>query len=240
MRFENFSFTDKGGRKNNEDCLGVANNIYIVADGLGGHSYGEVASREAVRYLEGTYQGLLNLSNENMHSIIEDVNSYIWDMKTKNSQYKNMASTIVVGFIANEKFNYFNVGDSRMYYFRRNKISFRSKDHSVTQACVDMGEIEEKEMRFHEDRNKLTKVLGNKKNIKLRDNFQPFSVESGDAFLLCTDGFWEYVLEEEMEKCLATSKTSKDWMEKMLKEHDKRVDGTHDNYSAVCVKICKK
>lgn len=237
MRAEYFKYTDKGGRKNNEDYVGIREPMYIVADGLGGHSCGEVASRETVEYLKNKYAGITDLSNSNMHRIIDDVNSYIWKIRQDNPEYKDMASTVVTGFIKDGMFNYLNVGDSRMYYFRKNKILFRSKDHSVTQACVDMGEIKEKKMRFHEDRNKLTKVLGNKNEIKIKEDFTPFPIRPGDAFLLCTDGFWEYVWEKEMEKSLKASKTAAEWMEKMLKTHKKRVDGNNDNNSAVCVKI---
>lgn len=240
MRVEYSCYTDKGGRKNNEDYLGIAGSVYIVADGLGGHSCGEVASKELVEYLKGKYSGISDFGNESMHEIIEDVNSYIWKLKQEKPEYENMASTVVAAFIENGVFNYLNVGDSRLYYFRKNKIYLRSKDHSITQALVDMKEIKEKQMRFHEDRNKLTKVIGIKEKVKIKDVFTAFPIETGDAFLLCSDGFWEYVLEKEMVKCLKRSKSPEEWMQKMLVFHAKRVDGNHDNNSAVCVKITEK
>lgn len=240
MKVEYYCYTDKGGRKNNEDYLGIAGAVYIVADGLGGHSCGEVASREVVEYLKERYDGISDLGNESMHEIIEDVNSYICKLKKDKPEYENMASTVAAGFVVNGMFNYLNVGDSRMYYFRKNKILLKSKDHSVTQALVDMKEIKEKQMRFHEDRNKLTKVIGIKEKINIKDVFTAFPVESGDAFLLCSDGFWEYVLEKEMLKSLKSSRNPEEWMRKMLVFHSKRVEGNHDNNSAVCVKITEK
>lgn len=230
-------YSDKGGRPNNEDAIAAGDGIYVLADGLGGHSCGEIASSMTVDFIMKHYNHVESIDNETMHNIINNTNRHIYDAKLANSQYHNMASTVVAAYIQDGMFNYFNVGDSRMYYFRRNKIFLQSHDHSLTQLAVDMGEIKPSAMRFHEDRNKLTKVLGLSENLRIAENFSAFAVEEGDAFLLCSDGFWEYIEEKQMQKILRKSETPQQWMSGMLKEISHNVKEHNDNLSAVCVMV---
>ncbi|MGN0370356.1 MAG: PP2C family protein-serine/threonine phosphatase [Butyrivibrio sp.] len=232
MEFFISKYTDKGGRPHNEDSIGISEDSFVVADGLGGHDSGEVASKMAVDYVLDIASNITDVSDETMHRIIDGVNKTVY-----NGRIGNMATTVVAAFIKNNLFNYLNVGDSRMYYFRKGKIFLQSKDHSITQLCVDMGEISPKEMRFHEDRNRLTKALGLDSEINIPGQFAPFEIEPGDAFLLCSDGFWEYVYEKEMVKYLQKSDTPQKWMEMMLNKVLKRVKAGNDNMSAVCVFI---
>jgi serine/threonine protein phosphatase PrpC len=88
-------------------------------------------------------------------------------------------------------------------------------------------------VRFHDDRNKLLKVLGNDENLNIRKIDDAVSIESGDAFLLCSDGFWEYVYEVEMEADLIKSDSPKDWIEYMIKRLLLRVTGNNDNFTAI-------
>lgn len=226
-------YSDKGGRCSNEDAVGISDNIFVLADGLGGHSFGEIASSKVVEYLLGCTE-ISDISNNAMHNIINEVNGYIMREKAAASVYGDMASTVVAAFVKDGHFNYFNVGDSRMYYFRNGKIFIQSKDHSMTQLSVDMGEISREKMRFHEDRNKLTKVLGLSENLKINQKFEPFKIMRDDAFLLCSDGFWEYISEKQMIKLLHKSKTPNKWLEAMLKVILHKAKEGNDNLSAVC------
>lgn len=230
-------YTDKGGRKNNEDSVGISDGVYVVADGLGGHSCGEKASAMAVDYILGNYSGLTDIANGTMHDIICGVNRYIWNEKQNNRKYGNMATTVVAAFVSGVLLNYLNVGDSRFYLFRNNRIILQSRDHSMTQMSVDMGEIGRNRMRFHEDRNKLTKVLGLNETLRIAEEFEPVAVEAGDAFLMCTDGFWEYIDERRMQKLLRRSATPQQWMASMINTISRNVKGSNDNLSAICAMI---
>lgn len=230
-------YTDKGGRKNNEDSVGISDGVYVVADGLGGHSCGEKASAMAVDYILGNYSGLTDIANGTMHDIICGVNRYIWNEKQNNRKYGNMATTVVAAFVSGVLLNYLNVGDSRFYLFRNNRIILQSRDHSMTQMSVDMGEIGRNRMRFHEDRNKLTKVLGLNETLRIVEEFEPVAVEAGDAFLMCTDGFWEYIDERRMQKLLRRSATPQQWMASMINTISRNVKGGNDNLSAICAMI---
>lgn len=229
-------YTSQGGRKRNEDSVGVTENLVVVADGLGGQGEGDVASQACVAYLlNRTFPN--RIDNAQMHRLIDEVNQAVYRTKISFRTKSNMATTVVAALVQEGMFNYMNVGDSRLYFFRGGKMLFRSKDHSVTQACVDMGTITEEQMRFHEDRNKLTKALGLKEDIKIIQEFQEFPLQSGDAYLLCSDGFWEYVYEKEMEKALRRARTPQQWMASMLKRLQKRTPENCDNQSAVCVLV---
>lgn len=230
-------YTDKGGRKNNEDSVGISDGAYVVADGLGGHDCGEKASAMAVDYILCNYSGLAHIDNDVMQNIICRVNRHIWNEKQKDRKCGNMATTVAAAFVSGAMLNYLNVGDSRFYLFRNSRIIMQSRDHSVTQMCVDMGEIERDRMRFHEDRNKLTKVLGLNETLRIAEIFEPVAVEEGDAFLMCTDGFWEYVNERRMQKLLRRSKSPDQWMSLMLGEISRKVKGNNDNLSAICAMI---
>lgn len=230
-------YTDKGGRKNNEDSVGISGGAYVVADGLGGHSCGEKASAMAVDYILGNYSGLTDIANDVMQDIICRVNKHIWDEKQRDRKYGNMATTVAAAFVSGVLLNYLNVGDSRFYLFRNNRIVLQSRDHSVTQMSVDMGEIGRERMRFHEDRNKLTKVLGLNETLRIAERFEPVAVEAGDAFLICTDGFWEYIDERRMQKLLRRSRTPQQWMSAMLNAISRNVKGNNDNLSAICAMI---
>lgn len=229
-------YTSRGGRKCNEDSLCVTEHMVAVADGLGGQGEGDVASQACVEYLLKLAPPD-TIDNESMHRIIDEVNLAVYNAKISYIKKSNMASTVVAAFVKDGRFNYLNVGDSRLYYFRKNKLLFRSKDHSITQMCVDMGEITEKQMRFHEDRNKLTKALGLDSTIKIKNVFDEIELSAGDAYLLCSDGFWEYVLEKDMEKALKNADTPQQWLDDMLKKLRKRSPENCDNRSAVCVMV---
>lgn len=237
MEIEYSKFTSRGGRDNNEDCIGVSENIFIVSDGLGGHSCGEIASENVVEYLMSHYADIGQIDNNTLHGIIAATNGYLWNLKQEHPEYQDMAATVVAAFIRGTSFNYLNVGDSRMYFFRRARILCQSRDHSVTQLCVDTGEIRPKDMRFHEDRNKLTRVLGLNMELKINNQFDPFELQERDAFLLCTDGFWEYITEKQMMRCLRRSKSADQWMEHMLKCINKHTKEGNDNLSAICAVV---
>ncbi len=230
-------YTDKGGRDNNEDSVGISESTFVLADGLGGHKSGEIASQLVVDYLIKNYSRINDISNAKMHGIINELNGIVCDAKETNSSLGDMASTVVAAFVKDGIFNYFNVGDSRLYYFRNNKIILQSKDHSVTQACVDLGEIKREEMRFHKDRNKLTKVIGLDRNLKVLNSFNPIEVQCDDAILMCSDGFWEYISEKDMEKTLKKSKSTQQWLELMLKIVNTHIKKNSDNLSAIVVLV---
>lgn len=239
MVFKTFAYTNKGGRSNNEDSYNCTEKIWIVADGLGGHDYGEVASAYAAKETANLWKNTGEPMNDaGLINVMERVNSSVIEMQKQSEEAASMRTTLVFAVTDGKTLRFANVGDSRFYYFRNNKIIACSEDHSVSAAVAKLGEIRYEDIRFNEDRNKLLKVIGNEEDLKIKELYAPVSVQPGDAFLLCSDGFWEYVYEQEMEIDLSKSEGPKQWLSYMAKRLILRTETKdNDNFTAICVMI---
>lgn len=236
MKFKTFEFSNIGGRPNNEDAVGSRDNIWVLADGLGGHESGEVASKIAVETTLNSWKKDKSFSNENILGIVDAVNKAVLDGQKKNEKAREMRTTLCVAFSDGKCLKMINVGDSRIYYFRNGSVIFQTQDHSVAALSVMTGEIPESEIRYNEDRNKLLKVIGNGENLKIKASYEDIEIQPGDAFLICTDGFWEHIYEIEMEIDLAKSEKPREWISYMAKRILLKNEGKdHDNFSAIAV-----
>ena len=224
--------SEVGGRKNNEDSFLAKKNgdsyIFIVADGLGGHGDGEIASRAAVDAIE---RHLLSDADKDVTQAIRFANETV--MAKQREADSKMKTTVALALIENNQTIISNVGDTRIYAFKNGKIVFQSIDHSASQLAVFAGEITKEEIRGHVDRNILVRCLGSNENLKVDATLLDSS--QYDALLLCSDGFWEYVLEYEMEKTLALSQSAKDWLDAMRLCRTARAPMDCDNFTAVAV-----
>jgi serine/threonine protein phosphatase PrpC len=130
------------------------------------------------------------------------------------------------------------VGDSRLYRFVNRKNVSRTLDHSVPQMLVLTGEIKEKDIRGHEDRNRLTRVMGMEWSGPKYELGGGMPLTGNETYLLCSDGFWEWITEREMERLLKESDDPETWIEKMEAEIVKNGRNAHmDNYSAIAVYV---
>ncbi len=227
MKIDFYSYSGLGGRPVNEDSYITGNGYYIVSDGLGGHDNGEVASGAAIRYIAENFVSS-ELSNERIGKLILGA-----DEAVKRSGEGGKA-TLAAVFTDGDKIRIDNIGDSRVYYFRHGSILFRTKDHSVCQASVDMGEMTDIDVRNSADRSGLFKVLGDDTELKLPKPYDTIDPIDGDAFLICSDGFWENVYEAEMEADFLKAENARDWLTHMLKRHFLRAQNKGDNFTAIC------
>lgn len=240
VQFNIYSYTNQGARANNEDSCAFwqdadrEKGAFVVADGLGGHDCGEVASRLAAEYILETAQAKGDFTDEALLELLNGANAHIFERQSADPACKGMRTTVVAGFLDGDTFRYFHAGDSRFYYFKNGSLYWQSKDHSVSQMSVDMGHIRPEAIRFDDDRSKLLKVLGDAKCLHIDQLDAPIKIEGNDAFLLCTDGFWEYVFETEMELDLVKSGSPREWCEFMCKRLLRRVSGNNDNFTALC------
>ena len=211
-----------------------------MADGLGGHKGGEIASRLAVEEIVNQFTQYPDFSLSAIRGYIESAQNAVLLKQKESFELNTMRTTIAVLMSNNKKVLWAHVGDTRLYFFRSGKIIFQSKDHSVPQALADAGEISPDQIRFHEDRNRLLRALGT--DGKLRPSFQEKkkTIKHEDAFLICTDGFWEYVSEAEMENALKDSSTPDVWLKKMEGILLGKVQGKHDNYSGIVIFVKKQ
>lgn len=231
-----------GGRDNNEDFVLYAkyntSECFILCDGLGGHECGEVASSNVAQYIADKFE-----EDGDSPSFLDDAINGAQEMLLALQQEKNMQkamkTTLVVLIITDEHIKWAHIGDSRLYHiFEDGNRYERTKDHSIVQVLCDIGEITEDDMRHHEERNKILRVMGSEWTGKSFDKSAILERETGHAFALMTDGFWEYVKEEEMLNLLRNTANSEEWLKEMEKIVVSRADMTKtDNYSAICVKL---
>lgn len=219
-------YSCRGGHSINEDSVFCGRDLFIVADGLGGHGNGSQASSAAVGYISGNYHG--RISDEEISCILEGANAEVKDLDNGSR------TTVAALFFNDDSARFANVGDSRVYYFRKGSLIAMTKDHSVCQASVDMGELSFEEIRFNSDRSRLMKVLGNDSQLNIKKLYDTIEVMDGDAFIVCSDGFWEYVYEQEMEADLLKAESADMWMRGMLKRHLLAAENNGDNYSVIC------
>ena len=239
MKFDTCAFTNVGGRSNNEDYYLCGDNFWLVADGLGGHDSGEVASKTAAEAVEKfVKKNKSPMNGEYIDSIIKTANMAVIDAQKKSKELESMRTTVVFAITDGEILKYANVGDSRFYYFRNGKIIAQSEDHTVSAALAKLGEISYSDIRKDPDKNKLAKVLGEKENLSVKLPETVIIPQNGDAFLLCSDGFWEYVYETEMETDFAKAASSKEWISYMAKRIILRTGNNgNDNFTALAVMI---
>lgn len=239
MRCEIYSYSDIGNRNNNEDKVENIFNendlLAIVADGLGGYFAGEIASQYVVSRITEWRSGE-QCTVESLLSVVESINEKI---RAKQNEYGKMMSTVAVLWIqlVEQTATAINVGDTRIYQFRNGEIIFQSIDHSVAQIAVLAGDIVKEDIRNYHGRNRLIRALGAEDSVKAE--CVSLTIEVGDSFLLCTDGFWEIVTEDIMEKTLIDSKNPKEWLSKMKTIINEEIHDNKDNNSAIAIFIDK-
>lgn len=239
MRFITAEFSRQGGRKNNEDSCGSVfvkkKGCWVVADGLGGHRGGEVASKMAVEEILEAFRAHPAVAPEILRRQFEAAHQAVIRRQEKDPGLASMRTTAAVLIADAGGALWGHVGDSRLYHLHNGRIVFQTKDHSVAQVMADAGDISPGEIRFSEDRNRLLRSIGSDDDLRPSIEEVKHPVAYGDTFLLCTDGFWEYVTETEMEVDLAKSSTPEAWIEAMVSRMLERVKKDHDNYTAVAL-----
>lgn len=237
-------YSDIGNREVNEDSVGEyeqnGNHLFIVADGLGGHGHGECASGLAVTTSMEMFLGdyyKVKQGREFLAHCFDCAQDIILMSQKEDREYADMKTTMVSLLIEGNHAYWGHVGDSRLYYFRKNKLVTRTLDHSVPQMLVNTGEIKEKDIRGHEDRSRLLRVVGSPwVNGYAYDISEGVDLHKAQAFLLCTDGFWEQITEKEMLQCLKKSNTVDMWLDSMVEIVRKNVKGSEmDNNSAIAI-----
>ncbi len=228
------SCTDVGGRPYNEDSVDYKkideeHLCVVLADGLGGHGGGEIASGEAVKLILDGWNGTATPAS--LCELAQAAHRKILSLQTPVCKMK---TTVVILTIEKGRVQWAHAGDSRLYHFVDGKLVFQTRDHSSSQIAVLMGQIKQEEIRFHEDRSNIFRALGQESNFSADAEEQELS-PGQHAFLLCTDGFWEYVYENEMEKELQVSESPQDWINRMKFHLEKRVNGDNDNNTAAAV-----
>jgi len=229
-----------GNREHNEDsatCI-VSNGNYcfVVADGLGGHGKGEIASAKAIEVFEREFHTTPESNECFLNNAFSNTQSEILALQQAQNNKLGMKTTAVCLSIIDSNCQWGHIGDSRLYVFNKNKVKHRTLDHSVPQMLVLSGELKEKHISTHPDRNRLLRVIGVEWDSPRYELSEELPLRDYQAFLLCTDGFWEHIEPKKMGGFLKKSKTAEEWLSLMTSEVEKNGTGQDmDNYTAIAI-----
>lgn len=222
-------------RKTNEDNCGIYEelNLLAVADGMGGHVAGEVASRMALdlmkEFLNSRKREFFKNPRELLGSSIAYANNEIYRQAQEDLRYHGMGTTITVAYITDFSAFIAHIGDSRAYLIRDDSISMITSDHSLVNELLKNGGITKEEAQSHPQRNVLTRAMGTSPNINI--DFYELKLQQGDTLLLCTDGLSNLVSPQEMKGLIKGKKDINDAADELVKLALER--GGLDNISLV-------
>ena len=189
-------------RKNNEDSylINESKNLYILADGMGGHLAGERASKMATEIIASDFENAREVKKiedaiEILSSSIRDANRKIFISSEEHEDYRGMGTTLSCGIILDDVLVYSNIGDSRIYKINRDMEQI-TRDDSFVNYLMEIGEITEEEAKVHPKKNVLTKAMGTTEDIDVSVN--TLKIEKNDIFLFCSDGLTNMIPDEEI------------------------------------------
>ncbi|WP_277218873.1 Stp1/IreP family PP2C-type Ser/Thr phosphatase [Peptoniphilus vaginalis] len=191
-------------RKNNEDSFYVneSKNLYVLADGMGGHLAGERASKMATEIIGEDFASereVVSIDDaiEILSSSIRDANKKIYESSQENEDYRGMGTTLSSGLILDNVLIYSNIGDSRIYRINE-EMEQITQDDSFVNYLIEIGEITEEEAKNHPKKNVLTKAMGTTSDIEVIVN--TLNIKDKDVFLFCSDGLTNMVPDEDIFK----------------------------------------
>ena len=238
--------TDLGNiRTNNEDAVLFKKSedgqkgkgmMMLVADGMGGHLAGEVASNMAVESISESYFHHSNGSNvsEALKQAFVRANRKILDSASFHEQYKGMGTTCTVLVLEGNKLFYAHAGDSRAYHFRNGILTQITTDHTYVQELVNNGSISLEDAETHPQRNILTNAMGTRPELKVDSAQFDTELAAGDRLLVCSDGLYDYFNAKELEQILS-GEPLHNVADFLLSEAKRR--GGHDNISFILARV---
>ncbi len=239
---QTFYLSDPGKvRTHNEDNVTILNNnneefLLAVADGMGGHKAGEVASKIAIDHLVDEFNKLTTFgSKENaiewLRNIVVEINNMIFDYTNNNPNSKGMGTTLVLAVKTNDYILFGNIGDSSGYVVKNQKLHKVTKDHTLVNLLVSTGELTEEEARYHPRKNVLMRALGANDPIEI----DIFDVDPNiEGIFLCSDGLTNMLSEEQIEKILNSDLPIEEAVVKLIKKSNSR--GGTDNITIAYLK----
>ncbi|MDO9151253.1 MAG: protein phosphatase 2C domain-containing protein [Methylotenera sp.] len=239
MKFTIFQNSRQGPRPYNQDRLAYSYSkdalLLVVADGMGGYRHGEVAAQLAVTTMTDAFQRLAMPSLSSPAKFLTDHIQQVHDMIDQITQEREMLeaprTTIVAAIVQRGMLYCAHVGDSRLYHFRDGHLLYRTEDHSVVQSLYNRGMIDKSDMSTHPYRHKVYSCLGGDVPPKITLSDRQELLE-GDTVLLCTDGVWGAITDEQIKHMLSGPSIS-DNVTQLLDEAEEISKEQGDNMSAI-------
>ena len=240
MHFTCAARTDVGiVRSGNEDnyLMLADRGIFIVADGMGGHAAGEVASEMAVRIISREIGSLRGLSDdegaERFRTAIRTANDAIFSRTLSEHDKRGMGTTVTALVLQPKRYLIGQVGDSRAYLLRGQQLSQLTKDHSYVQEQVDAGLLTPEQARVHPYSNVITRCVG--ASVDVTPDIYTGTLEEGDILLLASDGLTGMLEDEQLTRILQSEGGPQRWVDRLITEANRR--GGLDNITAIVVRI---
>ena len=240
MRLSVAHRSECGGREANEDAVGFCANetqgCFVLADGTGGHEGGALASGTVVKEVLTYFSATPKIDGDSSGTLLSVAREALFEVRKLNQQFPEMNTTIATLVMDTERgIAYWNsLGDSRIYLFRSGRAHCLTTDHSILQSMIDAGFFTG-ELRGNCRRNMLYAAVGSEELPERAIQDEPFLLQTGDIFLLCTDGLWENISEDIMEEMLRQAKTPEQWIDDMMDEVPEPYAPELDNFSALAV-----
>ncbi|HWP47712.1 MAG TPA: Stp1/IreP family PP2C-type Ser/Thr phosphatase [Candidatus Limnocylindrales bacterium] len=237
-----YGATDRGRkRRNNEDCylLLPERDIFFVADGMGGHNAGEIASSHAIR-IAAEYFTLKRISEmkrnrekikETMIQAIQITHQGILEIILANQEYLGMGSTLVIAFVHGQTLYTCHVGDSRVYVINTSYITQITQDHSHVANLVRLGRMSKEEARMSPLKNRITQAVGIP--FGLDPEYHEYPLNPEDRILLCTDGLWDMLSDEEIQAIVLEKKSPQEICKTLIRKANEA--GGNDNITVVLI-----
>ena len=233
-----------GGRKENQDFYGFAQTkfgeLIIVCDGMGGHNGGRHAANRAVQIIIEEVTKSIDINPaKTLQKAILKANEAILQESSTNVSLKGMGSTVVALLVTPERAICCHVGDSRIYQLRIGKILHRTSDHSLVFDLVRQGKMTEEQARLSDKSNIITRSLGISPtvNVEIAVNL---SYQTGDRFLLCPDGIWSMIRENQLIEMISEEVDVESVVAKLVEKINTigiACGGNHDNLTAALIEM---
>ena len=229
-----------GGRAPNEDALGglgqdAAPGCWVVADGQGKRGGGDVAAQKAVRAVLEGFAGRPGVSDKALGHALRAAQQAVAELQAEIVRNQSLRVAVAVLCADGRHALWAHLGDARVYAFRDGALLAQTQDHSVPQTLANAGEIAPAQIRKHADGHRLLRALGAPGASQPTFAGRPQALRPGDAFLLCSQGFWRHVTELQMLADWCKSSSLDKWLEYMEMRLLEAAPAGHDNYSAIAL-----
>jgi len=235
-----FSITDIGRRRKlNQDYVfssempvGPLNNLFLVADGMGGHNAGDYASRYTI---ETIVEEIGKATDESQVAVLENAiksaNVKIRKKAEEEAELNGMGTTVVAATISDDKLCVANVGDSRLYIINNREIKQITRDHSLVEEMIRMGGLKREAARTHPDKNIITRAIGAQDDVVV--DFFEVKLNKDDVVLMCSDGLSNMIEDEEIRMIMQGQRDVVEKAESLVKAANN--NGGKDNIAVVLV-----
>lgn len=232
-------------REKNQDCYFVPSDdtvpLFAVADGMGGHAAGEVASSLSIQAIQDQVAAVRHtwkdFDRDQRKAFLDaaflDANERILQAQTENNQLEGMGTTLTVAAVLEEALLVGHVGDSQAHLFRAGEHQQVTEDHSLVMELLKNGEIGQEELRTHPQRHMLTRALGTPSSLQV--DYYHWPLQSDDMILLCTDGLTSMLTPEKIQEIIFGASSLEDKVQELVTEAN--ANGGLDNITVLLIRV---